>query len=366
MKIGILGGSFDPIHLGHIDLITYAKSALQLDRILLIPTGNNPWKEGSYATDEQRLTMLHIATRKDSDIIIETMELEDNETKNYTINTLEKLQNKYKDDTLYLIMGMDHVEKFHLWKKASKISELVNLVAFHRGGYQTYHENLDKYHFILLDKPALEISSSAIRNGDTNSLDKKVRSYIFNNGIYLDTVIASKMSKKRYEHSASMTNIAVKIAENNNVDTTKTYVAAMFHDIAKELDKTEAKKLMKKHYPEYLEKAPVLYHQWLGAYLAKKQYGIKDKEILEAICSHTTGSTTMSKLAKCIYVADKYDPYRGYDSSKEIALCISDIDAGFRQCLIDFYEYSKKENRPIDQSFYEIYKIYVTKGEENE
>lgn len=366
MKIGVFGGAFDPIHIGHIELLTYAKKALDLDKVLLIPTGNNPWKQSSIASDEQRIDMIRLASKKHDFIEIETMEIEQKDTKNYTIYTLEKLKQQYPNDQLYFIMGYDHVEKFHLWKDADKISNLVSLVAFHRGGYSKTNDNLDTYHFKLLDMEPLEISSSEIREGKIQFLHKDVLQYICMNGIYLDTIIETKMSKKRYEHTVSMANLAREIAISNHLNPTKAYVAGMFHDIAKEIDKKEAKKLMKKHYPKHIDKAQVLYHQWLGAYVAKHIYHIKDKEILSAIASHTTGSLKMSKLAMTIYVADKYDPYRGYDSSQEINLCKQDIEKGFKQCLIDFYEFSKKQNRPIDESFYEIYDFYVTKGEENE
>ena len=70
---------------------------------------------------------------------------------------------------------------------------------------------------------------------------------------------------------------------------------------------------------------------------------IEDPIILKAIEDHTTASVDISLIGKCLYVADKLDPLRGYDSSKQIELCKKDINAGFRDSLIDFYEFSKKK-----------------------
>ena len=88
-------------------------------------------------------------------------------------------------------------------------------------------------------------------------------------------------------------------------------------------------------------------------------------ETLKAIEDHTTASTSMSLLGMCLYCADKLDPLRGYDSSEQITLCKHDIEAGFRNCLTDFYEFSTKKHRPIDPCFFEVYDKYV-KGVNND
>lgn len=359
-KIGIIGGSFDPIHLGHTKLIKEALIQLQLDSFFVIPTGNNPWKDTSYASANDRLAMLNIALRDIDKVVVNTIELYQTE-KNYTIDTLRVLKKQYPNDEFYYIMGMDQVSKFHLWKEAKEISTLVKLIAFQRVGY-TKNENLNTYGFQLLNMEPMDISSSAIRLGDIESLDKEVLEYLVNHGIYLDTMIQTKMSKKRYTHTCSMALLARELAKSNGIDETKAYVAGMLHDIAKEMDSIKARAWMEKNYPMYLDKPEALWHQWISQDMARDVYLVKDAEILQAIRHHTTASTNMSLLDMCIYVADKYDPSRAYDSSKEIALCKLDIVEGFKQCLKDFYEFSKKNNRKIDPIFYEVYNTYC-KGE---
>ena len=365
MKIGIFGGSFDPIHRSHVRVIEESIRQLELDKILVVPTANNPWKDSSGATKKQRLAMLEIALKRYSKVEICDYEIKQkNKEKNYTIDTIKYLKTIYPNDQLYFIMGMDQASLFHKWLAAKEISELVQLVVFDRIGYQT-NENIKKYHFIKLDLVATDDASKHIRNGNLHALNPEVLKYIVNNGIYLETIIKSKMSKKRYRHTVSMAKLAKKFAKKNDLDETKAYVAGMLHDIAKEMEYDKALQIMQDHYPAYIDKPVPVWHQWLSEYVAKTEYLVDDKEILQAIRHHTTASLNMAKLDMCIYTADKYDPSRDYDSSKEIALCKKDIVAGFKACLQDFYDFSTKNRREIDKSFFEIYNKYV-KGDINE
>ena len=365
MKIGIFGGSFDPIHQSHIRVIEEALKQLKLDKILVVPTANNPWKDTTGANIEQRLEMLDLALGRYRSVEICRYEIDqDGSNKNYTIDTINYLKSIYPDDHLYFIMGMDQASLFHKWKDAKKISELVSLVVFERLGYQI-NDNLKKYNFTKLDLIASDDASSDIRNGKLHALTPEVLKYIVANGIYLETIVKTKMSKKRYIHTVSMAKIAKEIAESNGLDGMKAYVAGMLHDIAKEMPHDQALTLMKKYFPEYLDKPEPIWHQWLSYLVAKDEYLVDDLEILQAIRHHTTASINMSKLDMCIYEADKYDPSRDYDSSQEIALCKKDVVAGFRACLKDFYDFSNKKGRKIDECFFEIYNKYV-KGDINE
>lgn len=359
IKVGILGGSFDPIHLGHITIIQEAMKQLELDYFLVIPTKHNPWKDSNAASSKHRVAMLEIALSSLSDVGINTIEMDSpSDDKSYTINTLETLKTNHPNYSFYYIMGMDQASQFHKWKGAKEISEMVQLVAFDRLGYQV-NENIDTYNFIKLEIVPSDISSSAIRAGEIKYLDPKVLQYITNHGLYLETMLASKMSEKRFIHTKSMAHLAREIAVANGLDDKKAYIAGMFHDITKEMSEVQARPLMEQYFASYVNKPMVIWHQWLSAYIAERDYYITDPEILQAIRHHTTASIHMSKLDMCIYVADKYDLSRNYDASKEIELCKENVVAGFKQCLKDFYEFSKEKNREIDSCFFEVYNTFV-------
>ena len=323
IKIGVFGGSFDPIHRSHVRVIEESIRQLKLDKILVMPTANNPWKDSTGATKQQRLAMLEIALKRYKNVEICRYEIDqDSSKKNYTIDTIRYLKKIYPNDQLYFMMGMDQASLYH-------------------------------------------DASNNIRNGALHALNPEVLKYIVNNGIYLETIVKNKMSLKRYRHTVSMAHLAKEIALANNLDGRKAYVAGMLHDIAKEMPHDEAVVIMQKNYPDYLNKPEAVWHQWLSEYVAKNEYLVDDPEILQAIRHHTTASLYMSKLDMCIYEADKYDPSRDYDSSKKIALCKKDVVAGFKGCLQDFYDFSHEKGRKIDECFFEIYNKYA-KGDINE
>lgn len=358
-KIGLMGGSFDPVHQGHIELMLLAIEQLSLDSFMFIPVANNPWKEQSGASKQQRVEMLEIATASYPNVSINTIEIDgDRGCKNYTIDTLKQLKKQYPNDALFYIMGMDQASQFDKWKQANEISQLVQLVAFQRTGYEA-NACIDTYQFIKLKNIPNTISSSAIRDGDISYLDPNVLRYISKHGMYLDTMLKNTMSEKRFKHTKSMANLAKEVAKANNIDPNKAYIAGMFHDIAKEMTLVEAKPLMETYFPKYVNTPFPIWHQWLSAHIAKNVYLVEDVDILQAIRRHTNASTNMSKLDMCIYVSDKYDPSRGYEVESSIALCKQDIVAGFRQCLKEVFNIIKLKNRKIDSYFYKVYATYV-------
>ena len=365
MKIGIIGGSFDPFHLGHKRIINETISKLNLDKMLIMPTKHNPWKDDCVANDKQRIDMIHLTMEGNKQYEISRIEL-DNPTneKNYTIDTIKTLKQLYPSDELYFIMGMDQASQFDKWKCAQEISQEVQLVAFGRVGYQI-NENINTYHFKFIETKETDESSTTLKKGKRNVVDKKVLTYAFRHGLYLENFVRKYMSKKRFDHTCSVAKLAKEFANCNGVDGTKAYIAGMLHDIAKEMDCDEEMHLMKEYYPQFVLKPRPIYHQWLSTYLAKKDFYIEDEAILQAITNHTTASVEMSKLDMCVYCADKLDPLRGYDSSKQIALCKEDILEGFKGELVNFYNFSKEKNRDIDECFFDVYQKYC-KGDCNE
>jgi nicotinate (nicotinamide) nucleotide adenylyltransferase/putative HD superfamily hydrolase of NAD metabolism len=363
-KIGLFGGSFDPIHNAHIEVAKIALKQLALDEIQLIPTLNNPWKDKNCVSAHDRINMIQLAISDQSSITINTIELESqSQEKNYTIDTIIKLKKKHPDYECFYIMGMDQANAFHKWKEAKKISQMVQLVAFQRGGYTVDLKMIEEYHFIILNNPPVFASSSEVRSGHIEMLDKKVLEYITSKGLYLETIVFSRMSKKRWLHTCSVAKLASQIAMANQLDEKKAYIAGMLHDIAKEMDYEESLALMKRFYPQYVHKPVAIWHQWLSSYVSENEFLVKDKEILKAIEDHTTASITISPIGKCVYVADKLDPLRGYDSSNQIKKCKKNIHEGFKDELIHFYQFSKEKERNIDDCFYEIYDYFIGKGE---
>jgi len=126
MKIGIFGGSFDPVHNGHLFLAESARQELHLDKILFIPCYKSPYKHKQSDTNVyHRYNMLSLAVDK-SKYEISTIE-SDKETTSYTIDTVKELINKYPNDELYLIVGPDGIDTFKDWVKNDEITRLIKV-----------------------------------------------------------------------------------------------------------------------------------------------------------------------------------------------------------------------------------------------
>ena len=133
-RIGIYGGTFNPPHIGHIQAAQQALSALNLDRIILIPDKIAPHKEipSGSPTPQQRMDMLRIAAENRPGLEVSDIEL-NREGVSYTYLTVEELKNKYPDSELVLLMGTDMFLSFHTWKNPDIILKNVSLGVFCRG-----------------------------------------------------------------------------------------------------------------------------------------------------------------------------------------------------------------------------------------
>ena len=132
-KIGILGGTFNPIHNEHINLIKSAIRELCLDKLIVVPSGNPPHKNVAFATPKQRLNMLKIGLENIDKVIISTFEL-DNDGVNYSYLTVEHFKSLYQKDSLFFIVGYDMLVDFKTWKYPSRILNSATLVVALRSG----------------------------------------------------------------------------------------------------------------------------------------------------------------------------------------------------------------------------------------
>lgn len=160
-----------------------------------------------------------------------------------------------------------------------------------------------------------------------------------NNEIIIDQKITDKLleiikNKKRVAHSISVGELAYHIAISNHLDEPFLYfLAGLFHDLAKGLDKNQLIEYMENYYKEYIGLPLFSYHQFVGAKLTQEIFNIEDENILDAIMFHCTGKAKMSSMGQIIYAADKIDPLRGYDSSKMIEAMMNDYINGFKYVL---------------------------------
>ena len=138
------------------------------------------------------------------------------------------------------------------------------------------------------------------------------------------------LSQRRYEHTRNVEKLAVRLAERNGVSEEKAALAALLHDIAKELPKDRMLQLIAENdiiAKGAAKRLPPVWHGAAAAVLAKTEYGVEDEEILSAIRCHTTGKPHMSKLDKVLYLADYMEPSRAFDGVEELRRLVwEDLD----------------------------------------
>ena len=142
--IGIYGGSFDPIHLGHLKTATTLKTELQLDHLFLLPCCEPVHKDGLKYPSNDRLKMLNLALEKFSTLEIDSREILRGGG-SYMIDTLHELKQIYRDEPICLIIGMDSFLKIKTWKDWQEFSKLVHLVILQRQGFNIIDSSLDSF-----------------------------------------------------------------------------------------------------------------------------------------------------------------------------------------------------------------------------
>ena len=192
MKIAILGGTFDPPHLGHLILADTVIRELNYDKVLFIPSKIPPHKNISgEVSNEDRLNMLKLSIEDDKRFSFDDYELK-SEGISYTIKTLNYLYENYDiDGKIALIIGADLIKDFHKWKEPEKISELANIVAVNREESDNLDkENIEKYNIKIIIAPRIDISSTLVRERIKKNkafryfLNDKVYNYIISNKLY--------------------------------------------------------------------------------------------------------------------------------------------------------------------------------------
>lgn len=186
--IGIMGGSFNPVHMGHIMLASHLCQNSDMDEVWLTLSPCNPLKKADTLIDDnQRLEMLNLATENIPDIKVCDVELS-MPRPSYTINTLELLRNKFPEKQFKLIIGSDNWLLFDKWKNSERIINEFGVIVYPRPGYDINHILCNGVEYI--DAPTINISSTLIREGIATGknmcafLPQGVNEYINKHNLY--------------------------------------------------------------------------------------------------------------------------------------------------------------------------------------
>ena len=341
-SLAVLGGTFDPIHMGHLAIAEAVYNQLKPQCVLFMPCGQPAHKKHSSTTDaEHRFQMTALAISGHPAFDISRLEL-DRPGATYTIDTARALQIICPPGAeIHFIIGADSLNDIPNWRDAPELLQLCQFIVVPRPGYdeakaRTNAEHLTKTHggrFQWLDGPKLDISSTDIRQRIAlgqplqGLVPKIVEDYFKENGLYgidhrigplyrfedAQEELRTRLSPKRFTHTMGVVEEAERLAIRYRLDFGKARWAALLHDCAKEYSNHKKHVLCQLwgiELDDVLKAKIDITHSLLSAESARRDFNIYDPEILQAIRYHTTGHKNMTMLDKIIALADYIEPYR--------------------------------------------------------
>ncbi|MBO7605039.1 MAG: nicotinate (nicotinamide) nucleotide adenylyltransferase [Elusimicrobiaceae bacterium] len=316
MKILIYGGTFDPVHIGHLKLFSSAIKEIKPDLCYVFVAYNSPYKEVSQTPYNLRKLMVQkVFMPLHKKIIFDDFEYKKHR-KVYTFETLKYVKQKYPKAEICILVGTDCAATLSAWKNAKYNFKNATFVIGLRPGYKVVKPKF-KAHILKGTFP--KISSSALRlqimlNGKTpKAVLPEVAQIINKNLLYalhIHKWLKANLKAPRFNHVLAVAKEATALAKIYRIDTEKAALAGLLHDAGKSLTKDQMVAYAKKHklkiedFSEISQYAPALLHAEISADIAKRQFFVKNKEILNSIAHHTLGTQNMSTFDKILMISD--------------------------------------------------------------
>jgi nicotinate-nucleotide adenylyltransferase len=375
-RTGLFGGTFDPLHNGHFELV---KAALRqgLDRVIVMPSGRPPHKSCDVVSMAgYRYEMACRAFSGMPEIKVSDMEIL-RPGRSFTLDTIRQLRERMAaDDELVLLYGSDMLTQIDLWHEPGSVLAACPVMLADRGGYDDGFSRIKaaelKQKFgariTFFDAPPIELASSQIRRAIFEGqpygawLPEKVGQVIKKHQFYrhqdelaeisldlwqqlyeMERQLWSYLDRKRMLHSLNVMLYSLHLALIHDVSPEQAGVAALLHDSAKCLPDKEVNQLARTTGDESMLDA-ALAHGPAGCQLASGCFHIGDPAVLHAILYHTTGCAGMTKLDEIIFIADKVEPARTYERLDEIrGLAETDLDQAMLVCLTEIGLFLSRE-----------------------
>lgn len=333
-KILLFGGSFDPIHQGHVQVLSQVVALYQFDEGWFVLANQAPLKNRQLLPFEIRKQYIEWMIEDESQLWF--CDIEKNlPTPNYTIKTIEKLLELYPQHDFSLLIGSDQAAGFHLWKEADRLESLVPIYVYQRRNY-----NYEVNYFIPVTLDYLDVSSTLIRKGLSFKTHPKILRHMMQYGHYADQRLTTYLDKKRCEHSTRVAQLATEIATWHNLDAQLAYSLGMAHDLLKQ----ESPVTLKRFVTEQMQSQPLwLWHGEAMANFCKQKFYVTDDNFTDAILHHVMGEDD-KPYSMVLFIADKCEPGRKYDASDLLLKTRHDLKTGFTACKQEADEYNRGKN----------------------
>ncbi|MBQ9263522.1 MAG: bis(5'-nucleosyl)-tetraphosphatase (symmetrical) YqeK [Clostridia bacterium] len=360
-RLGVFGGTFDPIHEGHIELARLALASGQADEVVFVPMGFPAHRE-PVASPEDRLAMCRLALKGQEGMLLSQAGMASGVR--YTSDTLPLLKKEFPDASFALIVGADKLKSLPEWHEAEKILAVCDVLCCPREGIDeakaVRKAEKNGARVTLLPGRVPPFSSTHIREQtkkyqDALGLCPAVLRYMAERGLYqkdLKPKLKLMMNPRRFQHTLGVRQEAVRLAAKYHLPLQKAALAGLLHDCAKGMSQKDMEKIARKHHlvdDEGMLSSGAMMHGPVGAYLAKKQFGIEDEAVLDAIRNHTIGRPGMGDMELCIFVADATEPNReNYEGLQEIrALADVSLAAAALKSMQLTQAFLEQTNRPF-------------------
>ena len=360
MKIAIMGGAFNPVHNEHINCALAAQRELGADKVIIVPTNVSPHKSGRLAAPPRvRLEMCRAAFGR-----LEGFEVSDCEIArggvSYSYVTCRRFKKLYPNDELYFVMGADMLAGFSRWKEPREILKCVtpavcarenaeDLMPLVRRFSEEFGGDIRAFGYVGKAVSSTKVRALAALGCDISPyVPEEVKRTIRSRELYAipeARAVKKYLTDERWAHTVGVAVAAARRAPAAGVAEYDALLAAALHDCAKYLGEDAPE--LRGFKPPANVPPPVL-HQYSGAYVAEHTFGVKDKNVLDAIRYHTSGRENMSPLGKLIFLADMLEDGRDFDGVESLrALFAKDIDLCLAEALRRQLEYLKSTKKPV-------------------
>ncbi len=334
-RIGIMGGTLDPVHDGHLRMAQCALKSASLSKVLMLPSGNPPHKPHvTPAEDRWRMLCAVCAGQEGLEPCREEI---DRTGTIFTVDTLSILKEKYPGAELFYLIGADTLMELKRWREYGRVLRLTRFLVCPRSSRYSQDElEAERNRLTMLggqiewlDMEPLDVSSTGLREAirlgqDAAHLSVQVQEYAAVCGLYgaapripeaaawMPRLFAD-LSAKRFSHTLGVAATARRLALLHGLDADRAEMAGLLHDCAKCMPLKDMQRLARdNHLTEdaSLMESGALLHAIAGAYRAQVDYGMSDPVVLSAIRRHTTGAPGMTRLDMAVWLADAIEPTR--------------------------------------------------------
>jgi nicotinate-nucleotide adenylyltransferase len=345
VRLAILGGSFNPVHVGHLFLAEAALTAFDYDRVVLVPAFRSPFKDGmgdKEGSAGDRIDMLAASIPGDPRLALDNCEIK-REGLSYTIDTVIDIEKRYRPEGKPgLILGDDLAADFPKWRRFDELLERADIIVARR---VLPEETAFSFPSRQIGNEVMNISSALVRErirtgklwrslvpsgaaaiiedrrlygyGSKDSRKNPPHSGLSKEAlIRVENAARESLSQSRFLHSRNAALLAWDLCLRFGLDPLAGYLAGIAHDLGKPLSGERLLEMAASDGEEIaaLERQkPSLLHGRAAAVLLRERFGISDGDIIEAVAWHTQGRAGMGPLAKAVYIADKLEVSREAD-----------------------------------------------------